>query len=177
MEEIELEKTYLAKEIPEGLGDCDSIEITDIYLPKSASHPTLRIRKAGDRLEITKKEPIEGNDSSRQLEQTIPLTGEEFSDLSVLEGQRFRKIRYKYTFQGKKMDIDVFKDKLEGLVIVDVEFDTVEEMVAFAMPSFCLSDVTQEVIIAGGKLAGQIYENIERDLEEKFGYKKLIFEG
>src|SRR3990167_7742280 len=173
MKEIEYEKTYLAKEIPEGLSNCEFVEIADIYLPKGASHPTLRIRKFGDRYEITKKEPVKGDDSSEQLENTIPLTKEEFQDLASLEGQRFRKLRYYYKYEGRILEFDVFKDDLEGLVIVDVEFTNREEMDKFVMPPFCLADVTQEIVIAGGKLAGQIFKNISDDLDTRFGYKKL----
>ena len=43
--EIELERTFLLKNIPAGLEKCKSIEIIDIYIPKSARHPVLRIRK------------------------------------------------------------------------------------------------------------------------------------
>ncbi|MCR4261220.1 MAG: hypothetical protein NUV96_02740 [Candidatus Colwellbacteria bacterium] len=173
MRTIEYEKTYLAKEIPEGLSSCKFVEIADIYIPKSASHPHLRIRKFGDRYEITKKEPVKGDDSSEQLENTILLTKEEFEDMAVIEGQRFRKLRYYYEYKDRSLEVDVFKDDLEGLVIVDVEFSNREEMGNFEMPSFCLADVTQEVVIAGGKLAGQMFENISEDLNTRFGYKKL----
>ena len=173
MKEIEYERTYLAKEIPKGLSNCKFVEIADIYLPKNASHPHLRIRKFGDRYEITKKEPVEGNDSSEQLESTIPLTKGEFEDLATLEGQKFRKLRYYYKYEGRTFEFDVFKDDLDGLVIVDVEFSNREEMDKFEIPPFCLADVTQEIVIAGGKLAGQVFENISDDLKTRFGYKKL----
>ena len=173
MKEIEYEKTYLAKEIPKGLSGCEFVEIADIYLPKNASHPHLRIRKFGDRYEITKKEPVEGNDSSEQLESTIPLTKGEFEDLATLEGQKFRKLRYYYKYEGRTFEFDVFKDDLDGLVIVDVEFSNREEMDKFEIPPFCLADVTQEIVIAGGKLAGQVFENRSDDLKTRFGYKKL----
>ena len=90
--EIELERTFLLKKIPEGLKDCKSIEILDIYIPRSAPHPILRIRKRGEVFEMTKKAPIE-NDSSEQEEQTISLSKEEFSELSALDGKKLRKIR------------------------------------------------------------------------------------
>jgi len=64
---IELEKTYLAKEIPKGLKDCKHKEIIDIYIPKSTEHPHIRIRKNGDRFEMTKKEPVEVKDNSTNL--------------------------------------------------------------------------------------------------------------
>ena len=37
--EIELERTFLLKEIPAGMGDCKSVEIVDIYIPEKAEHP------------------------------------------------------------------------------------------------------------------------------------------
>ena len=82
---IELEKTFLAKELPKGLKDCRHKEIIDLYIPAGAEHPVTRIRKHGEKMEMTKKMPVKGNDSSEQLEQTIILSKEEFNALSALE--------------------------------------------------------------------------------------------
>jgi hypothetical protein len=60
---IELEKTYLLKFLPEGLRDFKSKEIIDVYLPKNSAHPKLRLRKNGDKFELTKKEPIQDGDA------------------------------------------------------------------------------------------------------------------
>ena len=70
---IELELTYLAKYLPRDLDRTKFKEIVDIYVPNGSDHLTLRIRKNGDKYEITKKEPLKGKDSSIQLEQTISL--------------------------------------------------------------------------------------------------------
>jgi len=168
---IELEKTYLAKEIPKGLEDCDSKEIIDIYIPKESRHPTIRIRKNGDKYEITKKEPIE-NDVSHQHEFTIPLTEKEFNELIKIGGKELHKIRYYHDYNGKTAEIDVFLDKLKGLVLIDFEFETMEEKNSFEMPDFCLIEITQEEFIAGGMVCGKSYEDIEEDLK-RFNYKKL----
>ncbi len=172
---IELEKTYLAKAIPEDLLSCEFKEIIDIYIPQDKEHPTLRIRKKGDKYEMTKKEPVEGNDSSRQEEQTIRLTEEEFKVLSDLPGKRFRKIRYNYDYRGQIAEVDVFQDDLKGLVLVDCEFESLEDKEKFDMPDFCLVEVTQEKFLAGGMLCGKKYGDIEKDLK-RFGYKKLSIE-
>ena len=167
----EHEKTYLAKKLPD-LSNCEHKEIIDIYIPTTAVHPTLRIRKNGDYYEITKKEPI-NDDPSHQKEETTTLTAEEFAELSEeLKGKRLHKIRYLYPFEGKTAEIDVFQDELKGLVVVDFEFETVEEKNSFSIPDFCLVDVTAEEFIAGGMLCGKNYTEIERELE-KFKYKKL----
>lgn len=170
---IELEKTYLAKKIPEDLKSCEFKEIIDVYIPKSAEHPKLRIRKNGDKFEMTKKEPINGRDASHQEEQTIILNENEFRALNQLEGKRTRKIRYYYDVGGRTAEIDVFQDSLEGLVVVDFEFVTMEEKNNFQMPDFCLAEITQEDFIAGGMICGKKYEDIENDLN-RFGYTKLF---
>ena len=172
-DELELERTYLAKRLPEDLERYESKEIVDIYIPESAQHPQLRIRKNGDRFVITKKKPEKEGDSSRLVEQTIQLTREEFDELSVLEGKRLRKIRYSYDYNGRTAEIDIFKDALEGLVLVDFEFDDPKEKDSFAMPDFCLADVTQKGFAAGGLLCGKRYSDIEENLKT-LGYSKIV---
>jgi len=167
---IELELTYLAKSIPEGVKE--GKEMLDIYIPKSAHHPILRIRKNGDKYEMTKKSPVKDGDSSVQKEHTILLTKEEFKELSQLEGKRVSKTRYIYNHNGRNAEIDVFHGELKGLVLVDFEFDSEEEKENFEIPDFCLAEVTQEKFLAGGMLCGKNYGDIEKNLE-RYGYKRL----
>ena len=171
----EIERTYLAKHVPNGLKDCESREIIDVYIPKSVDHPTLRIRKNGDKFEITKKQPVNEGDSSVQKEETIVLSESEFNSLSSVDGKKVRKIRYYYPYEGRTAEIDVFQDDLRGLILVDVEFDSVEDKDSFGVPDFCLTDVTQEDFIAGGMICGKYYEDIFEKLNS-FGYVRLEFE-
>ena len=170
---IELELTYLAKLFPEGLENARSMEIIDIYLPKEERHPTLRIRKLGEKFEITKKYPVKEGDASELHEHTIQLGAEEFGAFAKIDGKRTRKVRYYYNCNGRTAEIGVFKDALEGLVLVDFEFESAEEKQKFMMPDFCLADVTQEEFLAGGMLCGKGYGDIEKGLA-KFSYKKLF---
>jgi CYTH domain-containing protein len=170
---IERELTFLAKHLPEGLADCDFKEIIDIYIPKESRHPTVRIRKNGDKYEITKKEPIDESDTSEMQEDTVPLTEEEFKALSTVDGKKVRKLRYYYDHNGRTAEVDVFQDDLKGLIVVDFEFETSEEKSLFKMPDFCLSDITQEEFIAGGMVCGKCYEDLIEDLT-KFNYEKIL---
>ncbi len=173
--EIELERTFLLKRIPENLKKCKSVEILDIYIPQSAPHPILRIRKIGDVVEMTKKAPLVGNDSSEQKEQTISLSEGEFRILSNLGGKRLRKIRYYYPWNGTTAEIDIYQDDLKGLILADFEFDSIEAKNNFTMPDFCLVDVTQEKGTAGGILAGKKYSDIQSVLD-KYNYQKIKYE-
>jgi CYTH domain-containing protein len=170
---IEHERTFLIKILPTGLEKCKSKEIIDVYHPKEAVHPVIRLRKNGDKYELTKKELVDKGDHSRQKEQTINLTQKEFEAFSKLPGKKIHKIRYMYSHDGRISEIDVFKGELEGLAFADFEFKTEEEKEAFKMPDFCLVEVTNEEFMAGGMLCGKKYEEIESKLAA-FGYKKPL---
>lgn len=167
---IELERTYLAKRLPDGLRDSAKKDMLDVYLPAGSRHPVLRLRKNGDKLEMTKKTHVEGSDSSKMEEQTIRLSREEYEALTGIEGKRVGKTRYLYEIDGRTAEVDVFVGALSGLVLVDFEFETEVEKDAFPMPEFCLAEVTQEEFIAGGFLAGKSYDDIAPGLS-RFGYE------
>jgi CYTH domain-containing protein len=172
---IEIEKTYLAKRIPANIKDCKHKEIIDIYFPGNAVHPQIRLRKESKEFVLTKKSAPEGDNFSKQMEQTIILSEPEYNEFAKLNGKRSHKIRYYYDYKGREAQIDVFKDALEGLVLVDFEFESEEEEKRFSMPDFCLAEVTQEEFAAGGMLCGKSYMNIEAVLK-RFNYQKLFFD-
>lgn len=169
---IEIEKTYLARYLPNDLKLANNKRIVDIYLPSSSPHAKLRLRSNGDSYVITKKSLINPQDPSRQLEENIKLNEEEFFALSSADGNRIEKIRYYYPYQGTTAEIDVFLGPLKGLVLIDFEFDNPEEAENFTMPDFCLADVTHEDIIAGGVLNRQTIASLS-DFFQKYSYKEL----
>jgi len=167
---IELERTYLAKFLP-NLKKCKKKEVLDVYIPRTR-HPKLRIRKNGEKYEITKKVKTD-KDVTKSHEHTVPLTKEEFKELIKLKGKQVRKIRHYYPYKGRMGEIDVFQDKLKGLVLIDFEFTNSKEKNAFKMPPFCLAEVKHEEFLAGGMLCGKSYKDIRKRLE-KIGYRPLI---
>lgn len=168
----EIEFTYLAKYLPEGLASCEHKEVIDGYVPSNRENMSLRIRRIGDKFEITKKEPKDESNISEQVEQTIPLNPQEYDVLMRAPVKQLRKIRYYYDYQGKRAEFNVFQGALGGLVVVEVEFKNTAERDAFAMPDFCIVEITNEDFIAGGMLAGKSYADIEPELA-RFNYEKL----
>jgi CYTH domain-containing protein len=173
--EVELEKTYLAKALPKGLKDSPSEVIRDAYVPVQYEHPIVRLRQRGERHEITKKEQTDPKDASRHDEHTIHLTKEEFAALLTDHAKTHAKRRFDCTIDGAKAEVDVYLEALQGLVVIDFEFDTPEAMAAFRPPAICLADVTNEDVLAGGMIAGKTYEDLRPTLE-KYGYKPLQVE-
>lgn len=171
--EIELELTYLAKKLPAEIDGATPKRLLDIYVPESGvAHARLRLRQKGDKYEITKKLPLESNDASTHSEVTISLTEAEFTALSTASNKRVEKDRYNVVVAGHDAEIDVFKDELEGLVLIDFEFNSEADKSSFTAPAVCLADVTQEDFIAGALLAGKNYNDIQPELES-FGYTRL----
>ncbi len=168
----ELERTFLVKNIPSGLHNCKFKEIIDVYIPKELKHPSIRLRKDGDKYEITKKEPMK-DDPSEMIEQTIVLREHEFLELMKLEGKKAHKLRHYFDHNGRTAEVDVFQGALKGLILVDFEFENIELKNNFIMPDFCLAEVTQERFIAGGMICGKAYSDIEEDLK-KYNYSKLF---
>lgn len=174
MEEIEIERTFLVKALPPDLQKYPHKILLDIYIPSTSRHPSLRLRQKGESYEMTKKYWLDENDHSEQKEVTIPLSEEEFAELSAIKGKHVKKLRYYYPYNGLTAEIDVFQDDLAGLVVADFEFASTEDKLAFTMPDWCLVDVTQEEFVAGGMLCGKSYTDIEKDLQS-FGYDKIIY--
>lgn len=170
--EIEYEKTYLLKHLPEGIEAAPFVTIRDTYIPDTISHAHLRLRAKDDKYVITKKHPVAGADSSVQYEHTIELTKEEYDALVTCSTKDFVKRRYFMTIAGHDVEIDVYGEKLAGLVVADFEFPSETEKDAFVMPDICLADVSQEEVTAGGYVSGKSYEDIEPVLK-KYGYKKV----
>lgn len=157
---LELEKTYLLKTIPFDLDNYPSKKLVDHYIPVESDHPKLRLRKRWDIHEITKKTLVNEWNCSIQKEQTIDLSKLEYQALSDLPNKFISKIRYYVPYEWLTLEIDVFQDNLDGLILMDVEFSDIQTMTSFTMPDFCLADVSQNSAFAWGMLCGKSYSSL-----------------
>jgi CYTH domain-containing protein len=53
---------------------------------------------------------------------------------------------------GVVLSVDEFQGDLEGLRMVEAEFDTAERMASFPMPDFAIREVTDDPRFSGGHL-------------------------
>ncbi len=173
--DTEIERTYLLKYIPPTVKSCKFADYRDLYIPFSALHPRLRLRKRGQDYELTKKVAIDELDRSVQKEMTITLDSAEYDELATTRGKEIVKRRFFLPVEGKIAEIDIFQGQLLGLVLADFEFVDNQERDNFVAPDFCLAEVTQETFIAGGMLAGKSFQDITPELE-RLGYKPLAFQ-
>lgn len=157
---IEMERTYLVKDLPQNIETYPHKELIDHYLPIDSHHAKLRLRKRGDMLEITKKTLVNEWDCSIQKEETIILSPEEYEALAQLPCKKVHKIRYYVPYQDYIVEFDVFQWDLEWLILADIEFPDEQSQKEFLMPDFCLAEVTQEEWVAWGMLCGKSYKEI-----------------
>ena len=143
---VELERTFLVKSLPDFTG-ITGVDIKDYYIPTSAKHAYLRLRKTGDTHEITQKKQM-NNDPRQHSEQTISLSAEEFQALIQAPHHCIHKTRYHYKIGNVVAEFDVFHGKHQGLAMVDVECASLEDLESFSLPDFCLCDVSDLEIIA-----------------------------
>ncbi len=117
-------------------------EATEIVQGYLASNPerTVRVRIKGDKGYITVKGKTTGSGMSRyEWEKEIPA--EEARELLTLcEPFPVLKTRYLVPISGHLFEIDVFHGENEGLVIAEIELDSIDE--AFEKPSWLGKEVT-----------------------------------
>jgi len=160
---LEIEKTFLVKNIPANLSSFKSIKIKQGYISTTTS--PLRIRQKGNKFEITKKIPLKEGDFSQVEEINIPLTRFEFNKLWKLAEKYLEKTRYLIPLKNNLMaELDVFSGKLKGLSFVEVEFPSESKMNSFKQPDWFGKDVTQEDFSANAFLADKTFFDIQQFL-------------
>lgn len=123
----EIERKFLLDAVPAGLPAGDTIQ--QAYLALS---PEVRIRKRGNNCYITIKG--EGDLERDELEGAVPCWA--FDALWPKCNLRIEKQRHTVNDAGHTLEIDVYTGRLGGLVIMEVEFPTVDAAIAFVAPSW-----------------------------------------
>jgi CYTH domain-containing protein len=150
---VERERRWVCREVPR-----ERILRTETIVDLYVAGTRFRLREArphnGDpaALRLSRKADI---DSRTRLVTSIYLPEHEFAILSAaLQGVRIRKIRHRLKPPpGVVLSVDEFKGELEGLRMVEAEFDTPERMASFTVPDFAIREVTDDPRFAGGYLA------------------------
>lgn len=139
--DTEIERRFLLRELPAGWTDTSRISpIRQGYLIIE-SERVLRIRDSGERCRITVKS---GSGLMRQeQEQDIPRV---LFDLlwPLTEGRRNEKVRYSKQVDGRLFEIDVFEGAQAPLIVLEVEFPSLESARDFTPPAFAGREVTED---------------------------------
>ena len=162
---IEIEKTFLIKNLPQNLSDYKFVKIKQGYLSPSPS--PLRIRQKDNYFEITKKIPLKQGDYSSVEEINIPLTEFEFQKLWNLTDRHLEKTRYFIPLSdGLIGELDIFENDLQGLYFIEIEFSSKEQMDSFVAPDWFGKDITQDDFSTNSFLAGKNFNQIKAFFEK-----------
>ena len=101
----------------------------------------LRIRRINNKFFLTYKR---GTGLVR-FEQEIPVGKKIFESLwPESELQRLIKTRYVIVYKDRRLEIDLYRKNLTGLIIAEVEFNSEEESRNFQIPSFFGREITED---------------------------------
>lgn len=136
---MEIERKFLPKYIPEGIDAYEHHHIEQGYL---ATNPVVRVRKSDEQYYLTYK----GSGMMAREEYNLPLTDESYNHLiKKADGNIISKTRYLIPLNnGLTAELDIFEGVFLGMLLVEVEFPSVEEAEAFMPPDWFGEDVTYD---------------------------------
>ncbi len=144
--QLEIERKFLVRNLPPGFREAPATRIDQGY-----AEDGLRFRRKGDRYFETRK--LSRGMVSEETEREI--TREEFDAAwPSTENRRLEKRRTNFPLDGGLVaEIDVFDGSLEGLLYVEVEFESVDEAKAFDPPDWFGREVTDDYRYKNSSLA------------------------
>lgn len=148
MTPMEIEKKYLVKTLPTPLEQFPCKKIAQGYLCTS---PVVRIRRSNEDYYLTYK----GSGLLAREEYNLPLTKDSYEHLiPKIDGILIEKERYLIPIHdGLTAELDIFKGKLANLILVEVEFDSLEAANNFIAPDWFGEDVTESGIYQNSYLS------------------------
>lgn len=138
MKPMEIERKYLIRRLPENLSQYQCKKIAQGYI---CTNPVVRIRKSDDEYYLTYK----GKGLMAREEYNLPLTQEGYEHmLPKIDGRLIEKSRYLIPLDGKlTAELDIFEGDLAPLIIIEVEFDSLDAANSFIPPEWFGEDVTE----------------------------------
>ena len=134
---MEIERKYLVKELP-NLRTLQSARIRQAYL-FITEDAELRLREINGHYFATMK----GRGTYQREEIETQIAPKVFKTLWKHSHGCIVKERYIFPYAGHAIEIDIFKEKHEGLILAEIEFLNLEEYRQFVKPSFLGEDVTE----------------------------------
>ncbi len=133
---MEIERKFLISNLPDNLDQYPCHTIEQGYL---STRPVVRIRRQDDDYILTYK----ANGMMVREEYNLPLTQEAYEHLKPkADGIIITKKRYCIPCEPYTIELDIFENELDGLILAEVEFPTEEEANSFCPPDWFIEDVT-----------------------------------
>lgn len=150
MTNLEIERKFLLSEAPaEFLSGASGEEILQGYLIVDQNRE-LRIRRRGQSCWMTLKQ----GDGLARYERECRIADEQFDMLWPLtEGRRVEKTRYAVENSSLTYEIDIFSGALAPLIMLEIEFDSIQASADFTPPESVIKEVTEDKNYKNASLA------------------------
>ena len=133
---MEIERKFTVKNLPETLSGYVCHQIEQGYL---CTEPVVRIRRQDDDYYLTYK----SKGLLAREEYNLPLNKEAYDHLKTkADGNFICKKRYCIPFKEHTIELDIFEGSFAGLILAEVEFDSVDAANVFNPPEWFDEDVT-----------------------------------
>src|SRR5262245_7390733 len=152
---IERERKFLVKAIPPGIERGDHELIEQGYLTVGSRNDRgieIRVRRTPSGSVLT----VKRGEGAARHETEVPLAAASAGALWPLtKGRRVRKMRYTIR-QGKgpQIQVDVYRGRLRGLAVAEVEFPTMTQLRRFRPPAWFGKEITGVAAYSNSRLAG-----------------------
>jgi CYTH domain-containing protein len=152
----EIERRFLLAGMPDG-EVLRTVDIEDRYLDGTR----LRLRRQAQRggqvvFKLTQKLPRPGADGEQGSITTIYVSEAEHALLATLPAAPLRKARLSIAPYG----VDVFAGPLQGLVLAEAEFASIDAARGLRPAGFCVAEVSADPRFTGGTLARAAREDV-----------------
>ncbi|MBR3646696.1 MAG: CYTH domain-containing protein [Lachnospiraceae bacterium] len=136
---MEIERKFIPKYLPENIATAKFHKIEQAYLNTS---PVVRIRQSDNDYYLTYK----GGGMMAREEYNLPLNKESYIHLrEKADGNIITKTRYLIPIHDElTAELDIFEGVFKGLMIVEVEFESIEQANTFTPPDWFGEDVTTD---------------------------------
>lgn len=143
---MEIERKFLVKELPENLAQYEFKQIKQGYI---STKPTIRIRQQDHTYILT----VKGKGAIQRQEFEMEIEKEQFDNLlNKVEGGYISKKRYIIPFVAEQplseknliIELDIYEGDLQGFMNVEVEFSTIKDAILFEPPQWFGEEVTND---------------------------------
>lgn len=154
----EIERKFWIEHLPESVDLGQPSAIMQGYLSVEKGGNETRIRSIDGAFILT----VKGSGTLVRGEWEIAITAPQFEHLwPATQGRRIVKDRFSFDWEGNEIELDVYHDGLEGLIIAEVEFASEAAAAAFAPAPWMGKELTEMETFRNKALAqGAIWEDL-----------------
>lgn len=146
----EIERKFVVQSVPFSLEKYPTYTIRQGYLLVSPDEDEVRVRQKEDLFFLTIKKGV----GLERQEIEIEITHQQFENLYAATADHcLGKRRFEIEYKSYLIELDIFTGRLNGLIIAEVEFKTVEESRLFKIPEWFDREVTEDAGFANRNLA------------------------